>query len=312
MHPKIMVTPQLWDVDVQMWGGCTLWLSLLWDFILWEKWITTGMSLNAQDKLVAQSKTGGGGSVPASCPCAQVALDVIEELCCEMGLQNPEALEEYILFVVTDRGEELAGKAQTGQDKTGRDSHARWCGGLTPGCHRAERAATDPPRIRPGRGSRDGAPGQQLHLLVPPRGLEPAPQVRQRALRHRPLQPGRATPSASPRASSLSPSERALSPSRVPVLCPPPQVLPDYLKGLFTVLPPARPGEQHFPHVAKLAALQHRAKDRHHLPTAYGRGQGTWRGGTRVPWDLGPTDPDLGLPAGGRCRTTSLRSSSAC
>ncbi|XP_017589768.1 PREDICTED: unconventional myosin-XV [Corvus brachyrhynchos] len=115
-----------------------------------------------------------------------VALDVIEELCCEMGLQNPEALEEYILFVVTNRGEGL---------------------------------------------------------------------------------PGRATPSASPRATSLSPSERALSPSRVPVLLSPPQVLPDYLKGLFTILPPVRPGEQHFPHVAKLAALQHRAKDRHHLPT---------------------------------------------
>lgn len=45
------------------------------------------------------------------------------------------------------------------------------------------------------------------------------------------------------------------------------QVLPDYLKGLFTVLPPTRPGEQHFQQVAKLAALQHRAKDGHHLPT---------------------------------------------
>uniref|UniRef100_A0A663NA65 MyTH4 domain-containing protein n=1 Tax=Athene cunicularia TaxID=194338 RepID=A0A663NA65_ATHCN len=33
-----------------------------------------------------------------------VALDVIEELCCEMGLQHPEAFDEYILFVVTDRG----------------------------------------------------------------------------------------------------------------------------------------------------------------------------------------------------------------
>uniref|UniRef100_A0A8B9VVR0 MyTH4 domain-containing protein n=1 Tax=Anas zonorhyncha TaxID=75864 RepID=A0A8B9VVR0_9AVES len=36
-----------------------------------------------------------------------VAQDVIEELCCEMGLQRPEAFEEYILFVVTDRGEGL-------------------------------------------------------------------------------------------------------------------------------------------------------------------------------------------------------------
>uniref|UniRef100_A0A8B9EVJ7 MyTH4 domain-containing protein n=1 Tax=Amazona collaria TaxID=241587 RepID=A0A8B9EVJ7_9PSIT len=38
-----------------------------------------------------------------------VALDVIEELCHEMGLQHPEAFEEYILFVVTDRGEGLVG-----------------------------------------------------------------------------------------------------------------------------------------------------------------------------------------------------------
>lgn len=68
---------------------------------------------------MAQSTARGRGSVPAICPCAQVALDVIEELCCEMGLQNPEALEEYILFVVTDRGEELAGRGQRGRDKTG-------------------------------------------------------------------------------------------------------------------------------------------------------------------------------------------------
>lgn len=44
-------------------------------------------------------------------PCAQVALDVIEELCSEMGLQHPEAFDEYILFVVTDRGEGWAGTA---------------------------------------------------------------------------------------------------------------------------------------------------------------------------------------------------------
>lgn len=75
------------------------------------------------------------------------------------------------------------------------------------------------------------------------------------------------------------PPQHPPSLSHVPVFRPL-QVLPDYLKGLFTVLPPARPGEQHFPHVAKLAALQHRAKDRHHVPTAYGPGQGDW-GGSR-------------------------------
>lgn len=100
-------------------------------------------------------------------------------------------------------------------------------------------------------------------------------------------------------------------PSRVPVLCPPPQVLPDYLKGLFTVLPPARPGEQHFPHVAKLAALQHRAKDRHHVPTVYGPGREVW-GGTRVQDPLAGAGLDLCVPAGRRCRTMSPRSSSAC
>ena len=69
----------------------------------------------------------------------------------------------------------------------------------------------------------------------------------------------------------------------------PPQVLPDYLKGLFTILPPARPGERHFPHVAKLAALQHRAKDRHHLPTAYGPGA---MEGTRALDPLPSAGPD--------------------
>lgn len=34
----------------------------------------------------------------------QVALDVIEELCYEMGLQRLEALDEYAIFLVTHRG----------------------------------------------------------------------------------------------------------------------------------------------------------------------------------------------------------------
>lgn len=36
-------------------------------------------------------------------PC-QVALDVIEELCYEMGLHRVEALDEYAIFLVTHRG----------------------------------------------------------------------------------------------------------------------------------------------------------------------------------------------------------------
>ncbi|NWW56016.1 MYO15 protein, partial [Ifrita kowaldi] len=131
-----------------------------------------------------------------------VALDVIEELCCEMGLQNPEALEEYILFVVTDRGQSvrpltcreyvLDVAAETELRDT---SYTFWC----------RRVVWSQPLKF----------DNELYVTVHYN-----------------------------------------------------QVLPDYLKGLFTILPPARPGEQHFPHVAKLAALQHRAKDRHHLPTA--------------------------------------------
>ncbi|XP_065542629.1 unconventional myosin-XV [Lathamus discolor] len=131
-----------------------------------------------------------------------VALDVIEELCCEMGLQHPEAFEEYILFVVTDRGQSvrpltrreyvLDVAAETERRDT---SYTFWCRRVVWG---------QPLKF-----------DNELYVTVHYN-----------------------------------------------------QVLPDYLKGLFTVLPPARPGEQHFPHVAKLAALQHRAKDHHHLPTA--------------------------------------------
>jgi len=35
----------------------------------------------------------------------KVALDAIEELCYEMGLHKLEALDEYAVFVVTNRGE---------------------------------------------------------------------------------------------------------------------------------------------------------------------------------------------------------------
>ncbi|MEQ2170307.1 Unconventional myosin-XV, partial [Goodea atripinnis] len=36
-----------------------------------------------------------------------VALDVIEELCLEMGLQRLEALDEYAVFLVTHRGQNV-------------------------------------------------------------------------------------------------------------------------------------------------------------------------------------------------------------
>ncbi|XP_024920291.1 unconventional myosin-XV, partial [Cynoglossus semilaevis] len=45
------------------------------------------------------------------------------------------------------------------------------------------------------------------------------------------------------------------------------QVLPDYLKALLTVVPQGQPSEQHLQQIARLAALQHRAKDAVYLPT---------------------------------------------
>ncbi|XP_064008778.1 unconventional myosin-XV [Pogoniulus pusillus] len=130
-----------------------------------------------------------------------VALDVIEELCCEMGLQQPEALDEYILFVVTNRGQSVRPLTRreyvldVAAETERRDpNYSFWC----------RRVVWSQPLKF----------DNELYVTVHYN-----------------------------------------------------QVLPDYLKGLFTVLPPARPAEQHFPHVAKLAALQHRAKDHHHIPT---------------------------------------------
>ncbi|OPJ87398.1 unconventional myosin-XV [Patagioenas fasciata monilis] len=130
-----------------------------------------------------------------------VALDVIEELCCEMGLQHSEAFDEYILFVVTDRGQSVRPLTRreyvldvAAETELRDTSYTFWC----------RRVVWSQPLKF----------DNELYVTVHYN-----------------------------------------------------QVLPDYLKGLFTVLPPARPGEQHFPHVAKLAALQHRAKDRHHVPT---------------------------------------------
>ncbi|KAM4656830.1 unconventional myosin-XV [Amazona ochrocephala] len=131
-----------------------------------------------------------------------VALDVIEELCHEMGLQHPEAFEEYILFVVTDRGQSVRPLTRREYVLDVATETERWDPSYTFWCRRV--VWGQPLKF-----------DNELYVTVHYN-----------------------------------------------------QVLPDYLKGLFTVLPPARPGEQHFPHVAKLAALQHRAKDHHHLPTA--------------------------------------------
>lgn len=45
------------------------------------------------------------------------------------------------------------------------------------------------------------------------------------------------------------------------------QVLPDYLKGLFSSVPASQPTEQQLQQVSKLASLQHRAKDHFYLPS---------------------------------------------
>ncbi|NXG69943.1 MYO15 protein, partial [Baryphthengus martii] len=131
-----------------------------------------------------------------------VALDVIEELCSEMGLQQPEAFDEYILFVVTGRGEGVRPLTRREYVLDAAAETERWDAGYTFWCRRV--VWSQPLKF-----------DNELYVTVHYN-----------------------------------------------------QVLPDYLKGLFTILPPARPGEQNFPHVAKLAALQHRAKDHHQLPTA--------------------------------------------
>ncbi|OXB81926.1 UNVERIFIED_CONTAM: hypothetical protein H355_015123 [Colinus virginianus] len=130
-----------------------------------------------------------------------VALDVIEELCCEMGLQRPEAFDEYILFVVTNRGQSVRPLTRREYILDVATETERLDAGYTFWCRRV--VWGQPLKF-----------DNELYVTVHYN-----------------------------------------------------QVLPDYLKGLFTVLPPARPGEQHFQQVAKLAALQHRAKDGHHLPT---------------------------------------------
>ncbi|XP_019732947.1 unconventional myosin-XV-like [Hippocampus comes] len=47
------------------------------------------------------------------------------------------------------------------------------------------------------------------------------------------------------------------------------QVLPDYLKALLSVVPLSKASEQHLQQLARLAALQHRAKDAVYLPTIH-------------------------------------------
>ncbi|XP_060997076.1 unconventional myosin-XV [Dama dama] len=131
-----------------------------------------------------------------------VALDVVEELCAEMALTRPEAFDEYVIFVVTNRGQHV--------------------------CPLSRRAyildvASEMAQV-------DG--GYALWF--------------RRVLWDQPLK----------------------FDNELYVTMHYNQVLPDYLKGLFSTVPAGQPSEQQLQQVSKLAALQHRAKDHFYLPSA--------------------------------------------
>nr|XP_020769849.1 unconventional myosin-XV [Odocoileus virginianus texanus] len=131
-----------------------------------------------------------------------VALDVVEELCAEMALTRPEAFDEYVIFVVTNRGQHV--------------------------CPLSRRSyildvASEMAQV-------DG--GYALWF--------------RRVLWDQPLK----------------------FDNELYVTMHYNQVLPDYLKGLFSTVPAGQPSEQQLQQVSKLAALQHRAKDHFYLPSA--------------------------------------------
>ncbi|XP_065765747.1 unconventional myosin-XV [Muntiacus reevesi] len=131
-----------------------------------------------------------------------VALDVVEELCAEMALTRPEAFDEYVIFVVTNRGQHV--------------------------CPLSRRAyildvASEMAQV-------DG--GYALWF--------------RRVLWDQPLK----------------------FDNELYVTMHYNQVLPDYLKGLFSTVPAGQPSEQQLQQVSKLAALQHRAKDHFYRPSA--------------------------------------------
>ncbi|XP_067317844.1 unconventional myosin-XV [Anolis sagrei] len=124
-----------------------------------------------------------------------VAQDVIEELCSEMGLCRPEAIDEYIIFAVTNRNQ----------------------------------------NVRP-------LNKREYILDVATEVDNNSMFWYRRVIWAQPLK----------------------FDNELYVTMHYNQVLPDYLKGLFNTIPPS---EQQFQQVSRLAALQHRAKDRIYLPT---------------------------------------------
>ncbi|XP_054991733.1 unconventional myosin-XV [Sorex araneus] len=130
-----------------------------------------------------------------------VALDVVEEICAEMALTHPEAFNEYVIFVVTNRGQHV--------------------------CPLSRRAyildvSSEMEQV-------DG--GYMLWF--------------RRILWDQPLK-----------------FENELY-----VTMHYNQVLPDYLKGLFSSMPARQPSQLQLQQVSKLASLQHRAQDHFYLPS---------------------------------------------
>ncbi|KAM8723613.1 unconventional myosin-XV [Acanthopagrus schlegelii] len=130
-----------------------------------------------------------------------VALDAIEELCYEMGLQRAEALDEYAIFLVTHRGQ----------------------------------------NVRP--------LNKREYILDIATEAEPVDANYSLWFRR------------------VIWSLALKLDNELYVTMHYNQVLPDYLKALLSVVPQGKASDQHLQQIARLAALQHRAKDTIYLPT---------------------------------------------
>ncbi|XP_029292905.1 unconventional myosin-XV [Cottoperca gobio] len=130
-----------------------------------------------------------------------VALDVIEELCYEMGLHRVEALDEYAIFLVTHKGQ----------------------------------------NVRP--------LNKREYILDIATEAEPVDTNYSLWFRR------------------VIWSLALKLDNELYVTMHYNQVLPDYLKALLSVVPQAKASDQHLQQIARLAALQHRAKDTVYLPT---------------------------------------------
>nr|XP_046271328.1 unconventional myosin-XV isoform X3 [Scatophagus argus] len=130
-----------------------------------------------------------------------VALDVIEELCYEMGLHRTEALDEYAVFLVTHRGQ----------------------------------------NVRP--------LNKREYILDIATEAEPVDTNYSLWFRR------------------VIWSLALKLDNELYVTMHYNQVLPDYLKALLSVIPQGKASEQHLQQIARLAGLQHRAKDTIYLPT---------------------------------------------